>query len=445
MNRTRRVLFGLMLFCLASSAEAAERDGPHARALRRECDQLLARVVKKPYGWGWPADGAAGNEEKPNSRETVVSLEPLQTPAAALMLLFASDVLNEPDYALAARHVGRLVAASVQSSGQIPSHIAMGTRLLNREKPRPLPDRASTRASTALLLSIVQGKKEPEELFTRAAGRGAGWLVKQQPRTGAWPIVYPPDAEPKDTVRLVRLDTPDTRDNLLAMLLAYDVLGDESSKRSIDRSISFLLRVRNPEEQKVGGGMFGPCFDAGGGAMDKMEQFPIESTDCLASRYAIEAMFCAYIVAGEKEWEQAARLAATSAANLPRNQDGRWHRWYTPRADPIRPSALLARRVGFEDAPDTLVGDWGLPSTIEIIKGHDQLGREAFLKRLTRPLTVRQRLVLTVCGLLDEPMRIDVSTAPELKDASDGEFAGTVRKLWGLYLQARLERDSEPK
>src|SRR5687768_4734043 len=350
MSRAPVVLISLnlLLLLVTSGANAAEAKD----ALRRECDALLAQVIKRPYGWGW------SQELNLSAREPVVSLEPLQTPAAGLMLLYAAELLDEPVYAQAAHHVGRLLAASLQASGQIPSHVAMGTKLLNREKLRPLPDRASTRASVALLLSLIKGKEvdlNQDELLTRAAGRGVGWLAKQQPRNGAWPIVYPPDADPQKSTRLVRLDTPDTRDNILAMLLAYEVLSEESNRRSVERSVSFLLRVRSPFEQKTGSGMFGPAFYPGVSAIQKIDEFPFDSTDALASRYAIQSLFTAHVIMGSKEWGDAAGVAVDAAANLPVAEPGKWHRWYTPRGDPIRPEAMLPPPAGFGDRPDPLV------------------------------------------------------------------------------------------
>ena len=431
------VTLSLLFATSAAHAAEAEKAKPHAQALRRECDALLAQVIKRPYGWGW-------SQDLNPAREPVVSLEPLQTPAAGLMLLYASELLDEPAYAGSAYNVGRLLAASLQSSGQIPSHVAMGTKLLNREKPRPLPNRASTRASLALLLSLVKGKEvdlNQDELLTRAAGRGAGWLVKQQPRTGAWPIVYPADADPQTSTRLVRLDTPDTRDNLLAMLLAYEVLGEESNRRSVERSISFLLRVRNPVEQKTGAGMFGPAFDPGGSPVQKRDEFPFDSTDALASRYATQSLFTAYVVMGSKEWGDAASVAADAALKLPVAEPGRWHRWYTPRGDAIRPEATRLPPVGFgDDTPDPLIHAWGLPQTIEVVRTHDQLGREQFLTRLKSSLTIKQRLALTVCGLIDEPLRLDLPASLDPAPNETGELPDRVRKLWVLYLRAKLEQ-----
>src|SRR5688572_4260125 len=107
MCRASVVLISLSLLLVTSGANAAEAKD----ALRRECDALLAQVIKRPYGWGWSQD------LNPSAREPVVSLEPLHTPAAGLMLLHASELLEEPAYAQAAHHVGRLLAAALQSSG----------------------------------------------------------------------------------------------------------------------------------------------------------------------------------------------------------------------------------------------------------------------------------------------------------------------------------------
>jgi hypothetical protein len=451
---------GLLVLCIAQVAVAqAPVRTPHIRALRRECDALLDQVVKRPYGWGWRTDSASADANSPAAREPVVSLEPLHTPSAALLLLYASDVLEDRRYAEAAQNVGRLLAASVQPSGQIPSRVAIGPRLLNRERPRPLPDRASTRASIALLLSLIKGKEadlNQDELLTRAAGRGAAWMVKQQPLTGAWPVAYPPDAEAAKVSRLVRLDTPDTRDNVLAMLLAYEVLGEASQRRSVERSIAFLMRVRNPEGQRSGAGMVGPAFDSGGNAIEKIEAFRSDTTDVLASRCAIQTFFAGYIVLGPKEWGRAASLAAGSASQLPVPELGKWHRWYTPKGDPVRPEALTVAPAGFKKSDDPLVGDWGLARSMQVVNTHDQIGREKFLQRLKASFTIRERLALTVCGLMDEPMDANLPTSIEqakqylqqnettfqqATGTTDTDLPAKVRRLWALYLRARLEKE----
>src|SRR4051812_4645766 len=105
----------LILLCAAHVSTAAQapaaRARPHAEALKQECDALLEQLVKRPYGWGWQEKSVA-------AREPVVSFEPQNTPAAGLLLLLGADVLEDRRYADAAANVGRLVAASVQPSGQ---------------------------------------------------------------------------------------------------------------------------------------------------------------------------------------------------------------------------------------------------------------------------------------------------------------------------------------
>ena len=439
--------FALFLFISITARADAPRSAS-AQELRRECDASLATLIKRPYGSGWPIE-----LQVPDARDPAVSLEPLQTPATALILLHASEVLVEPKYAEAARNVARLVAASVQTSGQIPSQVALGPKPLNRERPRPLPDRASTRAGIALLLSLVQGKEgdlHQDELLTRAAGRGAAWLAKQQAPTGAWPIAYPPEADVKDVTRLVRLDSPDTRDNVLAMLLAYEVLGDATHRRSIERSLAYLMRVRNGDGQESGAGMYGPAFDAGTAPITKFEEFPENATDALASRYGIQTVFSAYVVLGPPEWSHSASVAATAAGQLRIPEPGKWHRWYSSRGDVIEPDSIKARSKtgGFgELSTHPLIGDWGLPQALAVIKSHDELGREKFLQRVKQPFSIRQRLALTLCGLLDEPMSIEFPTSKDeaqayldqLKAESNTDTEKPVM-LWRMILRARIEK-----
>jgi hypothetical protein len=451
----------LLLIGLTTRAEPPAAKTPHADQLRRECDALISQLVKRQYGWGLPTDLPTATAKTPPAREPTVSLEPLHTPAAALLLLHASEILDDPKYADAAKNVARLVAASVQTSGQIPSAVALGPKPLNRERPRPLPDRASTRAGVALLLSIIPGKEvdlHRDELLTRAAGRGAAWLAKQQAPTGACPVAYPPGADAKDVTRLVRLDTPDTRDNLLAMLLAYEVLGEASHRRAVERSMAFLMKVRNGEAQSSGAAMYGPAFDAGGWAIEKFDEFPPYSTDALASRFGIQSVFAAYVVMGPREWSHSASVATKAAVELPVPEPGKWHRWYSSKGDVIEPESLKPqiKPVGFADAIDNpFVGDWGLPQTLAVVKAHDDIGREKFLQRLKASFSIRQRLALTLCGLIDEPMTPDFPTTPaeaqsylartqsELKEGPEtrpAELPGRLRSMWQLVMRAKIEK-----
>ena len=457
----RRLPVIALLLLLADTTRADAPKTRHAEDLRRECDALVSQLVKRPYGWGWPTDLPVTTDHLPPTREPTVSFEPLHTPAAALLLLHGSEILGEPKYADAAKNVARLVAASVQSSGQIPAHVALGPKPLNRERPRPLPDRASTRAGVALLLSIIPGKEvdlHQDELLTRAAGRGAAWLAKQQAPTGAWPVAYPPGADVKDVTRLVRLDTPDTRDNLLSMLLAYEVLGEASHRRAIERSMAFLMKVRNGEAQSSGAAMYGPAFDAGGWTVEKFDEFPPFSTDALASRYGIQAVFAAYVVMGPKEWSHSATVATTAAGELPVPEPGRWHRWYSSKGEVIEPESLKSqiKVVGLTDTvANPFVGDWGLPQALAVVKSHDEVGREKFLQRLKASYSIRQRLALALCGVIDEPMSPEFPTSlaeaqaylaraqTQSKDAPatrPTELPERLRTIWRLVMRARIEK-----
>jgi hypothetical protein len=76
---------------------------------------------------------------------------------------------------------------------------------------------------------------------------------------------------------------------------------------------------------------------------------------------------------------------------------------------------------------------------MEVVRAHDEMGREKFLGRLRASLTIKQRLALALCGLIDQPMRLDL-----LKDAPHpgiDEFSMKVHKLWVLFLRAKQERD----
>jgi hypothetical protein len=474
----------LAIACLAARAgDAAKTTRPPAAAkLAAGCDDLVRGIVKRPYGWAWPipADVAGERPKGVSPKSVPVSLEPGQTPAAGLILLLAGELLGEPSYVDAARNVARGVAAAQQPRGRFPGRCWFNPANVGSvEPPVPLPDRAPTRASLALLLCLTAQPGEPQrdEAIARAASRGAGWLMKQQTDTGAWPILYaPPAGDPgakRAAVRLVRFDDGDARDNLLTMLLAYEALGDPFHRRCFDRGLEFLTRSRNGVAADRGAGMWQAGCTPAGQPLEPSADFPA-GFDTLASRRNAQALFDAWVVLGGDGLRlQDADVTLKSIDDLVRNgEDGKWHRRYDARgratdfvpAKPPDNSPFAPAIKPEDDAPPP--SDPALAPTAAAVATAREVGREKFRERLTSTLGVKRRLALETAGIWDAAMSVDlpataaevddwvrrhVAAAPPAKDAAAaaaaerGDMPARVNRIWESYLRAVAERHLSEK
>jgi hypothetical protein len=457
-----RICWGLFLIAIALGQARAD-DAPakpkrYATLLEKECDALIAAAVKRPYGWGW-----AEVVESPELKKTVavrnppVSLEPGMTPAAGLILYWASDVLNEPKYADAARNVGRGVAAAEESTGKFPSVALFGSTSVSSKEPgSPLPDRASTRAAVGLLLSLIDDKK-PQETIDRAGARGVKWLMRQQAESGAWLAMFPPGASAQEGVRIARLDTRETRDSTLAVLLGYEVLGDPFQRRSVERSVDFLMKTRIAESTKIGAGLWRGAYTVNAIEAPTSAAFP-DAIDTLASRYSMQAIFSAWVVLGDASRLSACEVASKSLKDLIKGDDGLWHRHFGFRGGSMDMAAEKAAASPFgvaDFAPERApVSDPGLAKALETVAAGKELGREKFRERLNFDCALKQHLARVICGLEDGSMSSDFPATVEvaqaylkrheeqfglIEGASPSDLAGKIKRLWAICLRARVE------
>src|SRR3954451_19930606 len=116
----------LILLTVPLSPARADKPTRYATLLARECDELIAAAIKRPYGWGWTELDAPADPKQLPAGRIPVSLEPANTPSAGLLLLYAADLLHQPKYTDAARNVARAVAASQEPSGKFPSQALFG-------------------------------------------------------------------------------------------------------------------------------------------------------------------------------------------------------------------------------------------------------------------------------------------------------------------------------
>lgn len=449
----------LAIWAVWASPAIRADDKPHRYAdeLRQQADALIASAIKRPYGWGWteaePEESAAA-KVKVKPAYVPVAMGPGETPAAGLILLWAAKLQNEPKYAEAARQVARGVAASQLPVGRVHSPALFGaTSAGGKEPPTPLPDRGPTRAAMALLLTLAEEPDaQQQESLNRAGSRAAAWLLKQQAETGAWPVLHPPDS--KDATRIVRLETPETRDCVLAMLLAYETLGDPFQRRSVERSLEWLLKGRSGAGLPIGGGLWQSAYTPVGQPIERLPDFPA-GYDLMASRYAAQSFLSVYTILGDATRLTAAEVAVKSIDDLIKGDDGRWHRRYTFRGVALENTVAKPpedRVFGDGKKEEPVANDPSLAVLAETVASARQLGREKFRERLRAGFTPRQHLAMVAAGLSDDPMAADwpteagrvegyIKRIDAAQPAGGTELSARARRLWVAYLRARLERE----
>lgn len=454
----------------ARTAEAQR--SPEGAKLAAECDELIRTAVKRPYGWAWAAEvdaPAVPGAAKPAvvNKGVGVSFEPMQTPAAGLMLVLSGELLGEAKYVDAGRQVGRGVVAGQQALGRFPARVVFNpTNVGTKEVAGPLSERGPTRAALALLMTIadvdnegaaVGGAGRGNEAVARAALRGAGWLMKQQVESGAWPVLYSAagSAARGGGAQVVRLDSPDTRESAAAMLLAYEVMGDPFHRKAAERSTEFLMKARAGAGLDRGAGMWQTAYAPTALPFDKAAaEFPA-GFDTLASRRGAQAMFDEWVVLGNGERLAAADLAGRSINDLVVNgEDGKWHRRFNAKGVSLDPEAPKGPFGPADGAPEAPAEDPVLAPTLDAVATAKELGREKYRARLAATLHVKRRLALVAAGAWESAMSAEFPAKAEEVDAwvkrhaatpagreeAAGELSARVRRVWDLYLRALAER-----
>jgi hypothetical protein len=462
----------------APDGSAARQDGaaPQA-AIRSSCDDLLKTAIRKPYGWASPT----GDETDPATERgpILVSLSPPSTATAGLLLYLAGRRLNEPSYIEAGIEAARLLAACQESTGRIPAEAILGATAHRHEAPSIVPDREPTRAALGLLLPIlIDAADEPSTLsdarleqIRRCAIRAAIWLGRQQTANGAFAAAYPPEADPDQQVRIVRLDDGDYRDSTLALYVASEVLSNDVLKRRADASIDQLLAMRIPYEAKIGVGLWLGAYGQNGQPTDVVKDTP-PGPDLLASRFAVQTLAGAFLLAGNQEAGHAAESACDALRGL-RRDDGTWDRFPAgPRLNSTANATAAPPIFGTSrDAPppatrQPLAGLAPLIAAVPdmLLVGHDRYLRDRAPAALPATLvsatssaateahaSTVERVQLQIClelnGVVDDPFALsEADEVPRWPAAESGEenrpstarrdLAATLKNLWAL-LRAR--------
>lgn len=469
---------------------AAPPSGKYGKQLAAECDALMQAAIRRPYGWGWdtiaPAAGARANTPRH------IAMEPLGTPAAGLLLLWSGQLLDDVKYRQAALEAARGVSSAISSTGQIPQHAMFAAAAGGRDEPSPVPDRAATRAGLVLLACVLDANDpKPPELLSRSAQRLAQWMIRQQADDGGWPTAhqYTPEGETRPvTLRIIRLDSSDYRDNTFTMLLAGQILDDRTIKRSAARSVQKIVNLRmgippiqpttaeapderpttEPEQppteplasvavepgemDRRTNGLWSTAYRMNGALDTNLSDYPA-GADTLASRYAIQTIFGGYLAGGERQYGQALDLASQAITQL-RDQDGVWQKKYL-RTPTTAPST---QEAGGVFAPQTITpraGDFGLPPVLNAIRQLKLMRRDRYNLMVNEQIDLKQQLAATVCGLMDQPLTLDLPvTKAEVETYIKGhardfdQLTGPVpdaldqrlRRLWMLFIRAKLEQ-----
>ena len=466
--RTRGVAYGfrlrlvsfVLLFISPRQLIAATH---YADQLSRECDDLIALAIKRPYGWAWAEERP---QPKSKSAPQPANFDPPGTAAAAFVLYWSGDFLDHPAYKEAAYNAARGMAAAQQSTGQIPANPVFSPTAAGGHDPSLLiPNRAASRAALALYLSLLDDTGGKDETLRRYIAAPLNWLLKQQGASGAWPQGHPPTTAPKDAAKIIRLDTPDYRESVFAMLLASDVLGDTRTRLSVEHSIQLLLRMRIGGASRLGDSLWATAYGLDGYVSQRLPDYP-PGVDLLASRHAMQILLAAYVMLddpptheGDKvSWSRPLIDAAMAVGKLPK-YEGKWLRRYDfdVSATPAPPSTQPS---GFETKPPFIpptqrTDTWGLTTLTEDAQNLIDSGRDRFKTALATNFTIRQRLAAAVCGLDDDPFSVelpvrDEDIAPFLKDHAEkfssldepppSSLSERVRRIYLLLIRAKLER-----
>jgi hypothetical protein len=467
-RRCQKLFLGFLLVLPRGAlADAAPR---YTAQLRAECDQLISCAIRRPYGWAWDLEAKSELAAHPSPRPVTMQL--LGTPSAGLALLFAGKLLTEPRYTEAAEEAARGVAAAQMPIGRVRANPIFGPIAGGREETAVIADRSATRCGLGLLLAFADQAQSDAaasgshaEAIHRAAARAARWLAKQQAPNGLWPSAFPPDAKPRDAIRLVRLDDNDYRDATFALLLSFDLLHDATLGHFADQPLSALLKLRLVSDVH-GPGLWSTACTVNG--TDIPPGFP-DGPDLLASRYAIQTLLGGFLFTQDTTLIPALDQAATTLDQV-KHADGTFDRFLDPSA-----AAEITRSVGdptfFTPRPTTYPatapsthsvlastvtsGTFDIPQVLDESAHLKSLGRDRYVASLAATSSLHDQTEASLCGLTDDPFALDfpqklaeipayLTAHADLWKVTDGpvpdDLAGRVRRIWVLLLEAKLER-----
>ncbi|MBV8779788.1 MAG: hypothetical protein JO353_00190 [Phycisphaerae bacterium] len=463
------------LIALLFTPAIALADGPrlsYSDQLAAECDALIRDAIRRPYGWGWTRDAAAEPLEHPAPR--VVSMDPLCTPAAGLVILWAGEQLHDPSYRVAAEQVARGISITQRSTGRVNSNVIFSRAPLVNDERAAVVDRSATRCALALLLALSEHPTtEPatapsnasNESIHRSAARCTNWLFHQLTPNGFWPSAFPPDATPQKAMRIVRLDDNDYRDSSTALLLAMRIMPDDAISRLAANPTDSLKRIILKNDPH-GPNLWNTAVTIDG--TDVPKGFP-HGPDVLASRLVMQTLMAGYLLTGERSDGMALDAACTTLRQC-RRSDGLFDRFLDPTA-----AADISRQYGegaattqstFGPPPTTApstqsvisapftTGTFGINPVIEATDRIKTLGRDRYIAMLSSRFTLNQQLMAMLCGLMDDPMTLSMPVSPDeipayltanqerfaaLDQPPPQDLPARVERIWLLLVRVKLE------
>ena len=439
----------LILIAIWPLTARAGESAPAKAELRRQCDELIARAVKRPYGWGWTEDAP---EQRPKGGGQPVSMEPGGTAAAGFVLYWAGDLLDEPRYKDAAVQAARGIVASQRSTGAVIARPMFLPNVAGAKEPAALvADRTPTCAAMGLLLTILEDAGAPDPAIKGSALRGLNWLLHQQPANGAWMQADPPSTQPSDAVRLIRLDNGDWRNCTFTLLLAAEVLNDSRCSRAVEKSNARLMRLRIGDQSRIGRPLWATAYGAGIDATpsDRLGDYP-PGVDPLATRFAMETLLATVLALGDPPKQlveeqppvPSAALADAAAAveKLPK-YGGKWMRNYdfdvTATVPPPPEQRVEGSLLAAPPQAKQATGLWGLNPVLRAVDVLNKEGRTGLGKRLALELSLHQRLCAAVCGLEEQPFRLSDQEIEWAVRVDENKTAVRVVRLWKLVRQMR--------
>jgi hypothetical protein len=414
-----------------------------ADTLTRTCDDLLQLAVRRPYGFGWPADGP--------SPVGGISVDPTTTASAAFVLYWAGDALDKPAYKSAAIQAARGLAAAQLASGAVPPRIVFfQSKSGGFEHPALVADRRATCAAEGLFLTILDDAGDTDPRLHGSAMWALTWLLHQQPTNGSWPQADPPATQPKDAIRLIRLDNGDWRNCTMTMLLAGDVLSNIQARLSVQHSNDFLLRLRIGDVSQVGKPLWATAYGMDTFPSARLADLP-PGIDVLASRMAMQTLLATDLLidepttraldqAGKNTVAQAFTDAAATLAKLPR-YDGQWMRVYDYDVDATKPP-LPPLDPAVEAAPLVLqasrhTGDWGITAILQTASVLKSEGRKGLIAQLSTEMNLHQRFAATICGVEDEPLAVKFDPPDSIRLTGDSTVQQRILFAWETLRQLR--------
>lgn len=422
-------------------------------ALRVEAEALVQAGVSKPYGVGWTVQ-----DGKP------VSYDAGATPAAGLALLLTAEVTGETRFEEAAVAVGRGIGLSLDPSGRLPTTVVFGNSISGREQPGSYPKREASLAGLGFVLYLDRHLKGEDARVAGTGTRLASWVIKGEKRPGVFPVghSFPGENYPR---QIVRWDTTDMRDGVLALLMisrctvGESKLPDFAATKGARQAVEALLKGRINDIGKASRFLWPTAskLDDDLTMLKDVPEFPATG-HLLGTRYALQALMAAYLAGGDGNVFDAVRQSAEALGKI-KDPKG----WLL--VDDVDAVYLASQKTKAEEPtqgsfvpaakPEWPHGDWGISPTLGTVADVKALTRETFNKSVGKRLPPELMYAALLTGLTDALPRADfplnrlqvedyVAAHPETfkaLESSADDLKGRLRRIWALYWLARWEKE----